>query len=217
MTPQGKKRLIIGTSLVVILGVVGYFIYKKFSESKPEETPPPSPDTSGGGGASNTNSGGGSGGGGLTSGNPFSTSEELKKFQEWVINTKKDTSIGKVDGLWGSKSAKAWTKYGEEYKKSSTLSNPVSDPKQWNVGDKVFLNGEESAIFSFPANNYILGKVERKVFLSNPIGIVTEVGTEWLKFKSVGYRPSITGGWGPYQVKVTDAFVRKPNVKKTPY
>ena len=55
--------------------------------------------------------------------NPFTTQADLKKFQEWVINTKKDTSIlgnAGADGVWGTKSANAWNKYGAEYKKGTT-------------------------------------------------------------------------------------------------
>ena len=49
--------------------------------------------------------------------------KNIKGFQQWVINTKGDKSIlGKGgdsgygdDGIWGSKTANAWKKYGGEY------------------------------------------------------------------------------------------------------
>jgi hypothetical protein len=50
----------------------------------------------------------------------------VKDFQLWVLNTKKDKQIlGKygADGDWGSSSIKAWYKYGNEYLKSSNNNN----------------------------------------------------------------------------------------------
>jgi hypothetical protein len=55
--------------------------------------------------------------------NPFTSQADLKKFQEWVISVKKDTSIlgsAGADGIWGTKSGNAWSKYGAEYTKSTT-------------------------------------------------------------------------------------------------
>ena len=46
--------------------------------------------------------------------------KDIKGFQSWVINTKKDNQIlGKygADGKWGKNTSNAWVKYGEEYKK----------------------------------------------------------------------------------------------------
>lgn len=46
------------------------------------------------------------------------TKDEIIKFQNWVINTKKDkTILGKwgADGDWGDLSEKAWKKYGSSY------------------------------------------------------------------------------------------------------
>jgi hypothetical protein len=59
----------------------------------------------------------------IASSNPFKTKDEVLKFQQWVINTKKDKTIlgggGSTgfgdDGSWGGKSASAWDKYGKEY------------------------------------------------------------------------------------------------------
>lgn len=50
--------------------------------------------------------------------------KNIKGFQQWVINTKGDKSIlGKGgdsgygdDGIWGTKTATAWNKYGQEFK-----------------------------------------------------------------------------------------------------
>ena len=46
---------------------------------------------------------------------------KIKAFQNYVLTTKKDTSIlGKsgADALWGNNSQKAWDKYGKDYKES---------------------------------------------------------------------------------------------------
>jgi len=47
---------------------------------------------------------------------------DVKGFQEWVLNTKKDNQIlGKygADGKWGKRTSNAWLKYGEEYKEQN--------------------------------------------------------------------------------------------------
>ena len=61
---------------------------------------------------------------------PSSTADEItgksnekptdtKKFQQWVLDTKKDTTIlgtSGDDGKWGPKTQSAWNSYGQEYK-----------------------------------------------------------------------------------------------------
>jgi len=49
---------------------------------------------------------------------PPQSEGEIRKFQEWVINVKKDKNIlGSfgADGKWGGKSQAAWNKYGNEF------------------------------------------------------------------------------------------------------
>lgn len=61
--------------------------------------------------------------------------KNIKGFQQWVINTKGDKSIlGKGgdsgygdDGIWGTKTAKAWNKYSSEYQ------NKKNDGEEKNV------------------------------------------------------------------------------------
>lgn len=53
--------------------------------------------------------------------NPFSSVDALKAFQKWVFDVKKEAvgkSDGTPDGLWGGKTATAYTKYGVEYTQS---------------------------------------------------------------------------------------------------
>jgi hypothetical protein len=53
-----------------------------------------------------------------------SNKEEIKAFQKWVWYTKGDKSLKTtkvadgVDGIWGGKTATAWSKYSDEYTKS---------------------------------------------------------------------------------------------------
>ena len=141
MTPQGKKRLIIGTAILVICGVVGYFIYKKIKDSKPEEQPPaPAPDSSSGG-SSNTYTGSN-----VSSGSqftfPFKTTDEGNTFRAWVIA--KDPQFAKsIDlspkGPLNNYLQKAWDKYGAEYQKGSsttttTDATAILDEVQKNLG-----------------------------------------------------------------------------------
>jgi hypothetical protein len=154
MKPLTKKRIIIWTSIAVILGVGGYFGYVKVLKpylqrikgekdgEKPSEsltsttsTTSTTPPTSGGnsptsaesfrqarqkawdakilafsfqGNTYSTETG-------KALPNPFKTKQQLIDFQNWVVYTKKDSSIGKVDGAWGVKSAIAGLKYYLEY------------------------------------------------------------------------------------------------------
>jgi hypothetical protein len=51
-----------------------------------------------------------------STGNPFQNKADLEKFQQWVKDNKSwEYNIGKVDGLWGSKSRGAWEKYKAFY------------------------------------------------------------------------------------------------------
>lgn len=110
----------------IILGVVGYFgynWYKKRKEAK--DSGVGSTETNLGTGSTNTGVGAGSvsGSTSVPTTNPFKTQDEVLKFQQWVINTKKDKTILGTggasgfgdDGKWGSKSGLAWDKYGKEY------------------------------------------------------------------------------------------------------
>lgn len=118
---DGKKIGLISLGAIV-LAVGGYFGYKAIrsvldKNSRIDDgTDTPKPPILAGG----TPSGGSS--------NPFSTSAQVKAFQKWVINTKGDKTIlgggGDSgfgdDGAWGTNTANAWSKYGNEYKNSQS-------------------------------------------------------------------------------------------------
>jgi hypothetical protein len=69
--------------------------------------------------------------------------KDVKGFQSWVINTKKDNQIlGRfgADGKWGKNTLNAWNQYGEEYKNLNTNSTTQSSGQDnfigadlWNV------------------------------------------------------------------------------------
>jgi hypothetical protein len=105
-------------ALFVLLGVGGYYGYKALYKPKDEDEDetiiiPP------------TNSGNGSGSGSTspTAPSELDTKAKITDFQNYVINTKKDTAIlgsSGADGLWGKNSQKAWDKYSADYKKKGT-------------------------------------------------------------------------------------------------
>jgi len=135
-----NKSLIYLAGLGVLAGL-GYFGYKAWRKKHPKnETPPPPPPTITDGGT--TPSGGTTPpvtpSGGTTPSNyttnPFKTKDELLAFQNYVINTKKDSSIlgsAGADGFWGQKSASAWDKYGKEY-----LTNSNSETENLTINQK---------------------------------------------------------------------------------
>jgi len=66
---------------------------------------------------------------------------DVKGFQSWVINTKKDNQIlGKygADGKWGKNTSNAWVKYGEEYKKLNPTAKTTSANSQSFIGSTLW-------------------------------------------------------------------------------
>ena len=90
----------------------------------------------------------------------FKTFDDVRKFQNWVINVKKDRKlIGSADGDWGPKTKLAWNKYGSEYVKSGgsktitgekTLVNKDTNRKFVNILNDKKLNPSDSVAI-FPA------------------------------------------------------------------
>lgn len=125
-TNPKAKKIIIWSSVAVILGVGGYFLFQYLKKKKEagsgSDTPAPdlgtsSPSSSPSSTPNSTPE--------ISSDRPTSK-EDIKAFQNYVINVKKDTTIlGKsgADGVWGSNSQKAWDKYGADFKKSASPAN----------------------------------------------------------------------------------------------
>ena len=71
--------------------------------------------------------------------NPFLTKAELIAFQKWVYDVKKDKSLATnktpngQDGLWGTLSSAAWTKYGKEYLTSKGTGDVSTTPSNKDI------------------------------------------------------------------------------------
>lgn len=69
--------------------------------------------------------------------------KNVKGFQSWVVNTKRDNQIlGRygVDGKWGKNTLNAWVKYGEEYKRSYPNSTTQSASQSNFIGANLWNN-----------------------------------------------------------------------------
>ena len=67
--------------------------------------------------------------------------KDIKGFQGWVINTKKDNQIlggYGADGKWGKNTSNAWVKYGEEYKNSFPDSTTQSAEQSNFIGKNLW-------------------------------------------------------------------------------
>jgi hypothetical protein len=138
----GTRKYLIWGSILVLAGVGGYLVYKRLKTKKAKD------DCSKNGGTwdevtktcilptkvdvntngSTNNSTNNSGNTNSSTVNPFKSKEEVKAFQQYVINTKNDKTIlgtSADDGNWGPKTAIAWDKYGAEYLAAITQTNKV--------------------------------------------------------------------------------------------
>ena len=120
MEKKTKKRLIIDISLTAILGVIGYYAWKKFGGKITGQT---EGDSKGGGVFSNNDPN--------TQQNPVSNKvptpsssssqssanrpDDILAFQKFA-NSKGYTPKLVEDGLWGPKTSKAWKKWGSSFK-----------------------------------------------------------------------------------------------------
>ena len=190
--------LLIGT-LVVGGGVGMYFLLRKPKDESLEDenldekksildTP------------TNIGSGSGSGSGSvepkISAPSELNSSEKIKKFQEYVLNTKKDkTILGKTgaDSEWGKNSQKAWEKYGADFKKtpsykgfttvvSSDAKKRIIDFATGNKATESYLNstnqdlvkkwaesiGNKKTAFIW-ANQVYRTKTGDKIMLFNPL------------------------------------------------
>jgi hypothetical protein len=136
MEKSTKRKLIIGGSLLVVLGVGGYFLYdylkKQKAEKDAKKLQEENPVIGGGTGGGK---GGGSTGGGSGYTFPFKTTTEGNAFRAWVNDNYPAYALSiQLDrtGSLNSYVQKAWVKYGSEYQKKVTISQSTI-----SVGDKV--------------------------------------------------------------------------------
>lgn len=133
MATTGKKGgstifWIIGSLIVLGGGIGAYFLLRKPKDEEKDITKDDEVKLNQGGGDGD---GGGDGGGGGTNTRPseLNTKAKITEFQNYVINTKKDTNILKpdgADGLYGKNTIKAWNKYGTDFKASTGTSTGTS-------------------------------------------------------------------------------------------
>jgi hypothetical protein len=129
MDTKGKKRIVIWVSIAALLGVGGYFAYK-FVKAKRDKKKAEEEALKNAASTTSTNASTSSGSSApkptLIS-NPFLSSDELRKFQNWVLTMYPfDRAIlgsTGADGKWGNNSANAWTKYGQAYLARPTQGN----------------------------------------------------------------------------------------------
>jgi len=132
---QSKGKFILYLAGAGVLGALAYFGFKAWRKTHPKDGNSGSPDqtptatdvtkpteTTGGGSPINYTT------------NPFKTKDEVKAFQQWIVNKygkilgTSGSSKNGVDGLWGQKTASAWDKYGKAYMTTvSTTSTTTTD------------------------------------------------------------------------------------------
>lgn len=124
MAKTNTRKYLIYGSIAAIVGVIGYYIWKSSkTDDKPKDDTVPDVDNPVKDGNIKDNSGGATAP--PAEDIPLKSENAIRKFQYYVINTKKDETIlgsgGNSgygdDGKWGGKTKAAWDKYGEEYKK----------------------------------------------------------------------------------------------------
>ena len=133
-----SKKIMLWSTIVAVIGIGSYYGYQFFKtrkadkddlvddEHKADDEDKPNPNSSNPdeGSTENLDS---------PADAPFSSPEQIKAFQKWVWDVKKDKSLAtsKVpngqDGMWGKKSAKAWSKYSVEYTKATGVVSSVPD------------------------------------------------------------------------------------------
>lgn len=197
MEQATKKKLLIGGALLVVAGVGGYFLYK-FLKGKAEkkrleeeqkklqqqqQTPP-----LGSTGGSTTPSSGG----GTTP--PSDRPANIMDFQRFAkklgenLGTSGPNKDG-VDGVWGSKTAAAWTKLKKAYNDSLAQASKVfattSDLLAANINGangKDIYTTVDSDIFNM--DNKLAGKVKANTRLGKVVSAKKGTSTYSVIFKA---------------------------------
>lgn len=212
MAKNTKKTVLIVTSLLIIGGAVGFLLWKRSKKKKQEEERKKAEEQAMLDSQSNKPSGGGGGGGAYsapTSSNPFPDSASLKKFQQWVIDVKKDSAIlgsAGADGKWGSSSANAWNKYGNEYSGVGVSSSQTTS----NVIGKNAIANKTTYVYSTPSSKKdFLG-----LFLIYAIGTVSS-GNKLGKIKGVRENEGII--WYEVEISIGLSDKNAPSMKTENY
>ena len=231
---DGKKVIIIAVGILALTGVsLGVFAFtksRKLKKQNSDGTPPPPPPPPPVDNSTTTqeqptqqvnvdyNQPEPPASSTTTGDNPFATTAELKAFQKWVFDVKKE-NIGNsqtpTDGDWGRKGREAWAKYGTEYTAflnpttTQTTTSPVVTPTEWSSAN--WESGKEMYDYLKQSNNSV--NLENGAFSINMTGDNTN--TVIFKFyydgqmtieKKGGYASAYyakqTGRWA----KITNGF-----------
>lgn len=164
MEKSTKKKLLIGSALVVVLGVGGYFLWK-YLKNKKEEAEKKKAEEEAAAAAlaastsTSTTPASAPKSGAPANYGPFKSSSEVKAFQDWLDLLhpfwlgagKIGLNKGSGYGTYGPATAKAWAAYGAEYTKKPTQpssssssstpppTQPAYDPAKILVGDTVWV------------------------------------------------------------------------------
>lgn len=220
MTPKGKKTLIIISSLLVIGGVVGYFLWKrkkdkdkegKDKEGQPDLPPSPSIDT----GVKDVRTGGAS-----SVSNPVGDSEGIKKFQDWMdlkhpnwLSSGKSLNKGGGYGNFGSNTKRAWDSYGSEYSKTLAPATQQITGSGFKKGDKLYPKIIFDNAYTYPSKEtrYVAGKVLRDG--GNVVASMLEDSNTkgWIKAKTIVTGYVFNPATNKYKSELKDVFLESKN------
>jgi hypothetical protein len=108
MTPKTKKTLILTGIGITVLGLIAWAIHQHVKNNP--KTPKDDPFASSPGAAPSTSE--------STSSNPLGSKDRIIAFQKYAKSKGADLGTSGpnkdgVDGIWGSKTAAAWQRYGD--------------------------------------------------------------------------------------------------------
>jgi cytoskeletal protein RodZ len=185
MEKSTKKKILIGGSVFVILGVGGYFLWKYLKNKKEEAAKKQAELDANKAAVESANVPKSSGSSSASIESPFKSVDDVKKFQDWM-DSKYPTWLkgGKLNkgsgyGTYGPSTQKAWKTYGSEYTTSTKA--VVSTPKEKKVtasyfadpskmiNQRVYASSSETTLFDVEMNR--TGKARKDEYL----GAVTSV------------------------------------------
>ena len=194
-----KVKVIIIASSIVALSSILFFTRKLWmkngdSDNKEKENTGDDKGDNDNGNAGTGNNGGGNTNNGGGSGNPFTNSADILKFQSFAKSKGANlgtsgTSKDGVDGKWGNKTKAAWEKYGSDYK--TTTTPPTAGKGVYAVGTGVgiylFVQNTDTTDY---ANPVVTGTLIRKTAKANEyLGQFAKnidiKGATWIGFRDI--------------------------------
>ena len=161
MEKSAKRKVLVMGSLLVMAGVGGYFLWRYLKKKKEGETP--KLDEGVVPGTTTTP--------GSTTTTPFSSAEDVKKFQDWMDlkhpNWVKGKNLNKGGGYgtFGPSTQKAWASFGSEYTTKTpavvTTQSSLANLRDVLAGDINGANGKKifADLSNLPVRNMNSEKV----------------------------------------------------------